>query len=138
MIIDTTCSVIERKMKEAPNKLELTFRDSDFTVNMDTTNFTISTGGSGAIPVVFNGEVNFNGNVVFNKCVTFNGGVAGNLHWINSVPEKVVWTNSIPESVSKVSSEHIDISYGIGTLDSSEKDDHPQYSWEWHSHSIKA
>ena len=78
MIIDTTCSVIERKMKEVPEEPEFTFKISDCNFTMGTDNITFITSGAGSVifdgggSVVFDCEVNFNSGVIFNKCVTFN------------------------------------------------------------------
>ena len=92
MIIDTTCSVIERKMKEVPEKPELTFQITDST---STNNIIFTTSGSvffdGAGSVIFDSEVNFNSGVIFNKCVTFNDKIVSG-KWINSgaTPDDIV------------------------------------------------
>lgn len=61
MIIDTTCSVIERKIKEAaeapeapeaPEESTLTFKPSDFILTMDPATFDCA--------VVFGGSATFN------------------------------------------------------------------------------
>lgn len=67
MIIDTTCSVMERKMKEAP-----TFKIEEFYCEYEIS-FTTSPGA-----VVFNCDAVFNEKVTFNDSVTFNN---ENVRW---------------------------------------------------------
>ena len=49
MIIDTTCSVIERKMKEVAEKSKLTFSVDDFVFNLDGIDITITTSSSSEV-----------------------------------------------------------------------------------------
>lgn len=74
MIIDTTCSAMERKMKEADLAVStrfqkpglLTFTLGDFELGDIKMTFSNA-------PVVFDCEVVFNGGVTFNDCVTYRG-----------------------------------------------------------------
>lgn len=88
MIIDTTCSVVERKMKKASN-LDLEslpkFFVSDFSVDLDH-------------PVVFNIPVVFEGGVTFKGSATFNDNVDGNF----SIDWDVPTPKATPEDIADV------------------------------------
>lgn len=101
MIIDTTCSVIERKMKEPRLEIRLiacavtkqpTFKTCVFTITeIESSNISITSGGS--TPVIFDGDTVFNGDVTFNDGVSFNG----NVRW-NTLPKTTNWDAPVPKA----------------------------------------
>ena len=87
MIIDTTCSVMERKMKEEPEVPDLTFKVSGFSFDppFGIRSFTVSKNA----PIVFDCAVVFNGDVTFNDGATYNAGInikGSTVQW-QSVPQ---------------------------------------------------
>ncbi len=107
MIIDTTCSVVERKMKDAPVPNQFTWNVGDFTVSMNNISF-VSTNNIRSMndPVIFDCKVVFKRDVVFSDSVIFHADQIGSAKLINwDTPKK-------PGSLTE---------YGY--------DDHPQYSF---------